>query len=214
MIRILLADDHSVVREGLKKIISKNSDMEVTGEASNAQEILSRLKKSEFDVIILDISMPGRNGLDIASELRKYHPELRILVFSMHSEKQFAIRTLKIGCSGYLTKDSGPEELLSAIRKVASGGRYISPSVAEELAIDLDTNTQKPLHEQLSDREFQVMRMIASGITLQVIADELSLSANTISSYRARILRKMKLNNNSELTYYVIKNELLDEQGE
>jgi two-component system, NarL family, invasion response regulator UvrY len=163
MIRILLADDHNIVREGLNKVISSNSDMEVIGEASNDKEILSRVSKDQYDVIILDISMPGRNGLDIVSDLKKNYPNLAILIFSMHSERQFAIRSLKLGCSGYITKDADPNELLSAIRKVASGGRFISPAVAEEMAFALDANSEKPAHEKLSNREYQIMRMIASG---------------------------------------------------
>ena len=208
MIRILLADDHLVVREGLKKIIAINSDMVVAGEASNAQEILNEVSKTQYDVLILDISMPGRNGLDVVVEIKKHYPQIGILVFSIHAEKQFAIRAFKLGCSGYITKSSSQQELRSAIRKVASGGRYITPSVAEELALELDANIEKSLHEKLSNREYQIMCMIASGKSLQEIAGALSLSVHTISSYRSRVLKKMDFKNTSELMHYVIKNDL------
>lgn len=208
MIRILLADDHTVIREGLKKIIDFNSDMLVAGEASNAKEIIDILGKVEFDVVILDISMPGRNGLEIAADIKKHYPDVGILVFSIHSEKQFAIRALKLGCSGYLTKSASQKELQSAIRKVASGGKYISPAVAEELALDLDMSKENTFHEQLSNREYQIMCLIASGQTSHGIAEKLSLSVNTIRSYRSRILKKMNFANNFELMRYVIKNEL------
>ena len=213
MIRILLVDDHVVVREGLKKIIAINSDMIVAGEATNTQEILSMVNKDEYDVIILDISMPGRNGLEIVAELRKNYPSIGILVFSIHSEKQFAIRALKLGCYGYLTKSASPNELQSAIRKVASGGRYISPSVAEEMALDLDVNKEESCHEILSNREYQIFCMIASGKTIKKIADELMLSVHTVRSYRSRILNKMNFKNNFELMHYAIKNELENKPG-
>ena len=164
-----------------------------------------------FDVVILDISMPGRNGLEIAADIKKHYPEVGILVFSIHSEKQFAIRALKLGCSGYLTKSASQKELQSAIRKVAAGGKYISSAVAEELALDLDLNKDNPRHEQLSNREYQIMCMIASGQTSLGIAEELSLSVNTIRSFRSRILKKMNFANNSELMRYVIKNDLDNE---
>ncbi len=210
MIKILTADDHSIVREGIKQIISKHSDMIVAGEASNAQEVLELCSKNDYDIVLLDISMPGRSGLDILKELKEKKPNLRILILSMHPEEQLALRTFKTGGSGYLTKNSAPKELINAIRKISSGGRYISLAMAEKLAFELDDDTEKPLHNTLSNREFQVMCMIAKGKTVKEIAEELLLSPNTISTNRARILEKMRMNTNAELTYYAIKQGLVD----
>ncbi len=210
MTRILVADDHTVVREGLKQIVADTPDMVVADEASNGQEVLDKVSKTDYDVILLDISMPGRSGLDVLKELRSLRPELPILVLTMHPEEQYAVRVLKAGASGYLTKESAPDELIAGIRKVTSGGKYITASLAERLAIDLTTGAGKPLHEVLSDREYQVMRMIASGKTVTEIAEELFLSVKTVSTYRHRILEKMKMKNNAELIAYAIQNQLLD----
>jgi two-component system invasion response regulator UvrY len=210
MIRALIADDHAVVRQGLRQILLETSDMVVTGEASNGPEALERARSGGYDVIVLDITMPGRSGFEVLKELRLEDPALPVLVLSMHSEEQFAVRLLKAGASGYLNKESAPEELVKAIRKVVSGGRYVSPRLAEKLAFEIDSGSDKLLHETLSDREFQVMRMMASGQTVKEIAAELALSVKTISTYRARILDKMNLHTNAELIHYAIQNQLIE----
>jgi DNA-binding NarL/FixJ family response regulator len=210
MIRALIADDHAVVRQGLRQILLETSDMVVTGEAANGPEALERARAGGYDVIVLDITMPGRSGFEVLKELRLEDPELPVLVLSMHSEEQFAVRLLKAGASGYLNKESAPEELVKAIRKVVSGGRYVSPRLAEKLAFEIDSGSDKLLHETLSDREFQVMRMMASGQTVKEIAAELALSVKTISTYRARILDKMNLHTNAELIHYAIQNQLIE----
>lgn len=210
MIRILIADDHAIVREGLKQIVAESSDMAVAGEAANGQEVLEQVSKNDWDLLLLDIAMPGRGGLDILKQLRCERPELPVLMLSMYPEEQYAVRALKAGASGYLTKESAPEELIAAIRKVSQGGKYVSSSLAEKLAVYLETDHEKPVHELLSDREYQVMLMIASGKTVKQIADELSLSVKTISTYRSRTLRKMEMKNNAEITYYAIKQALVE----
>ncbi len=210
MIKILIADDHRIVREGLKQILAETQDMIVTDEANNTQEVLKKVWDNDFDVLLLDISMPGRSGLDILKQLKSDRPKLSVLVLSMYSEEQYALRALRAGASGYLTKESAPDELIDAIRKVSTGRKYISPSVAERLAFSLESGDERPPQETLSDREFQVMCMIASGKTIKSIADELSLSVKTVSTYRARILEKMRMKNNSELTHYAIQNKLVE----
>jgi len=210
MIKILIADDHTVVREGLKQIISETSDLKVVGEARNGNEVLTQIWETEYDVVLLDISMPGQNGLDILKQLKNTKPEISVLILSMHPEEQYAIRALKLGASGYLTKDSASEELISAIRKVSLGGKYVSASLAEKIAVHLEIEREKQLHEKLSNREYQVMCMIAAGKTVNQISDELALSVKTISTYRSRILEKMNMKNNAELTYYAVKNGLIE----
>jgi len=210
VIRILIGDDHAIVREGLKQILAETSDMAVAGEAANGQEVLEQVSKNDWDLLLLDIAMPGRGGMDILKHLRSERPELPVLMLSMYPEEQYAVRALKAGASGYLTKESAPEELIASIRKVSQGGKYVSSSLAEKLAVYLETDHEKPVHELLSDREYQVMAMIASGKTVKQIADELSLSVKTISTYRSRTLRKMEMKNNAEITYYAIKQALVD----
>jgi DNA-binding NarL/FixJ family response regulator len=210
MIKILIADDHAIVREGLKQILSESPDLIVVAEASSGQEVLEKISKSDLDLVVLDIAMPGRGGLDILKEIKTQRPRLPVLMLSMYPEEQYAIRVLKSGASGYLTKESAPSELVMAIRQISQGKKYISPSLAEKLAIDLEINPDKMPHEILSDREYQVMCMIASGKTLKEIADGLSLSIKTISTYRSRILEKMNMKTNAELTHYAIKNNLVD----
>lgn len=210
MVRILIADDHPVVREGLKKMFEKVSDISIAGEASNGQEVLNKIEQNDYDLVLLDISMPGRDGLDILRELRKKRPHLPILILSMHSEEQYAIRALKAGASGYLTKKSISDELIKAVQKVACGGKYITSSLSEKLASYIRNDTEKPIHEILSDREHFVMRMIVKGRTRKEIAEELSLSVNTISTYRDRILKKLKMKNSAELIQYAIEKHLTD----
>ena len=209
MIKILIADDHIIVRRGLKQIVAEFPDMIVAGEASNFQEVLDKVDKKDFDVVVLDITLPGRSGMDVLKQLKSQDSKLPVLVLSMHPEEQYAVRALRAGASGYLTKESAPDELIAAIRKVATGGKYISPSLAEKLAFELDTGTAKSPHEALSDREYQVLCMIASGKTVKEIAEELILSVKTISTYRTRLLEKMGMKSNAELTHYAIKNRLV-----
>lgn len=209
MIKIIIVDDHRIVREGLKQIISDTSDISVVDEASNGQEAINKIRNNDCDVMLLDISMPGRSGLEILKEIKNESPKLSILILTMHPEEQYAVRVLRAGASGYLTKESAPDELIEAIRKVSDGGKYISSTLAEKLAFNLEVDTGKPLHQTLSDREFEVMCMISSGKTVTEIADEMSLSVKTISTYRTRILDKMRMKTNAELTYYSIKNDLV-----
>jgi two-component system invasion response regulator UvrY len=209
MINILIADDHELIREGLKKILKKEPDMQVLGEASNAQQVLEHVKNRKLSIVLLDISMPGPSGLEVLTELRRDYPKLPVLILSMHPEDRFAVRALKAGAAGYVTKDGAVAELVNAIRKVVDGGKYVSPHLAEKLADDLE-KSQSPLHETLSDREFQVMCMIASGKKTSEIAKELSLSVSTVNTYRTRILEKMKMETNVDLTRYAIENHLIE----
>ena len=212
MIRILIADDHAIVREGLKQIVAQTTDIIVSGEASNAAEALEMARKLPIDLLLLDISMPGRSGLDVLVELKRDVPQLPILILSLHPEDQYALRMIKAGASGYVTKESASEQLIFAIRKVAAGGRYMSMPLAEKLVFGMAADTGVARHELLSNREFQVFRMIAAGKTVGEIADELSLSAKTISTNRARIIEKMGLRNNAEFTQYAIQHKLLESQ--
>ncbi len=209
MIRILIADDHPIVRQGLKQILTEEPDMGEFGEAKNSQEVLDLVRGREWDVVILDITMPGRGGLDTLKEIRGERPKLPVLILSIHPEDQYAVRALKAGAAGYMTKESAPDDLIKAIRKVLKGGKYISPSLAENLALFLERDDQKSPHESLSDREYQVMCMIAAGKKVKEIAETLSLSVKTISTYRARILEKMKMKSNADLIHYAIQNRLL-----
>ena len=198
------------MRQGLKLILADHFRRAVFGEARNAQEALNRVWKEKWDVVILDITMPGRSGLDVLKEIKRSRPKLPVLVLSMHPEDQFAVRMLKTGAAGYLTKESAGEELVGAINKVIAGGRYISPSLAERMASYLDVDVHKAPHERLSDREFLILRMIASGKSVGQIAKELSLSPSTVSTYRGRILEKTDMKNNSELTSYAVQKGLVD----
>ena len=209
MIRIIIVDDHAVVRKGLKQIIEEAPDLYVSDEASSGNELLEKLNDAKYDVVLLDISMPGKDGLDTLKDLKIVAPDLPVLIFTVYPEEQYAMRVLKSGAAGYINKECEPEELIGAIRKVSKGRKYISPDLAEILAGSLDGSGQHADHEHLSDREFQVMIMIASGKTVRDIAEELNLSVNTISTYRIRILDKMNMKNNAELTRYAIKNGLV-----
>lgn len=209
MLKILIVDDHAVVRAGLKQILAETPDMKVAGEASSGNEALEMALHGSFDLVLLDISMPDMSGLDVLKELHMVHDDLPILMLSMYPEEQYAIRALKAGAKGYLTKESAPDELISAIRKASQGGRYISLSLAENLAFYLGSDSRKSPHQLLSDREYQVMLMIASGKTVSEIADKLVLSVKTISTNRHRALQKMGMKNNAEFTYYAIKEGLV-----
>ncbi|WP_151636397.1 response regulator [Noviherbaspirillum aerium] len=210
-IRIIIADDHAIVREGLKQILADSADMVVSGDAENGADAIKLARKDEADVLLLDISMPDRSGIEVLKQIKKEVPKLAVLMLSMHREDQYAIRSLKAGAAGYLNKQSAPAELVDAIRQVACGRKYISAALAQELANQVgDENRAVPPHETLSDREYQTLIMIASGKTVSDIAGELSLSVKTISMYRSRLLQKMKLRHNAELTHYAIKNQLVE----
>ncbi len=209
-IRVFIADDHAIVREGLKQILADTSDIVVAGEAENGVDAVKLFRKSECQVMLLDISMPDRSGIDVLKQIKKEKPELAVLMLSMHREDQYAIRSLKAGAAGYLTKQSAPRELVTAIRQVATGLKYISPALAQELANTVGVDHEAPPHDTLSDREYQTLVMIASGKTVGAIAQDLSLSVKTVSEYRARLLAKMKLKNSAELTHYAIKNQLIE----
>jgi len=210
VIRVLIADDHAILRRGLKEILVRELDSVICGEAENAQQVLAQFQSRPWDLVILDISMPGRSGLDVLRDLKREQPQVPVLVLSMHSEDQYGKRVLKAGASGYMNKESAPEELLKAIRIVLAGGRYVSPSLAERLVFELAGEAEQALHERLSDREIEVLRMIASGKAISQIADELHLSATTVSTYRARILEKMGLTTNAELIRYALDHSLID----
>ena len=210
MIRILIADDHMLIREGLKKIIDKEIDISIIGEAKNGAEIMDFLAKKPFDVLVLDISLPDRDGLDVLKEIKILNPSISVLILSMHPEDRFAVRALRAGASGYITKESASDELVNAIRKVTTGGKYVSRQLAEKLAFDLDWNTDKELHERLSNREFQILLLLGSGKTVKEISDNLCISSSTVNTYRTRILEKMGMHSNVQLIHYVIRNKLID----
>lgn len=209
MIRILVADDHAIVRRGLGQIVADESDMEVVGEAQTTQEILDLARQEEWDVIVLNISMPGRGGFEALKGLKQTHSKRPVLVLSMYPEDQFAVRAFRAGAAGYMTKESAPEELVQAIRKVVRGGKYVSPSLAEKLAAELGEDAERPPHEALSEREYHVLCLLASGKTATQIAAEMSLSVKTISTYRARLLEKMRMKTNAEVTRYAIEHRLV-----
>jgi len=208
-IKILVVDDHSIVRQGLKQILADSQSLIVAGEASTGQEALQKIRSSNFDMVIMDISLPDRSGLDMLEQIKIIAPKLPVLILSMHAEEQYATRAFKSGASGYLTKESASEQLVIAINKVAQGGKYISPSLAEKLVFELVKDSEKALHENLSDRELQVLCLLASGKTLTDISQALHVSVKTVSTYRTRILEKMGMHNNAELIRYALENKLV-----
>lgn len=210
MIRVLVADDHAVVRRGLVQILAEAPDMIVAGEASTGREVLQAVWKHDYDVLVLDIAMPEGGGLEVLQQLQTLKPDLRVLILSMYPEKQYAVRALKAGAAGYLTKESVPDELIAAIRKVARGGKYVSQALAEQLASELRGEVEKEPHETLSDREYQVMTLLAVGKSIADIATELSLSVKTVSTYRARILDKLNLKSTAEIIRYALERGLVE----
>ncbi len=210
MINVFIADDHALIREGLKKTLSGEPDMTLIGEASNVVELFKQLERLPVNILLLDITMSGESGLDALKELRQKYPHLPVLILSFHPEHRFAVRALKAGASGYITKQSATEELVQAIRKIVGGGKYVSAALAEALATELETGSGKLPHETLSDREFQVMRLFASGKTSSEIAEELSVTISTVNTYRMRILEKMKMRSNVELSRYAVEHGLIE----
>jgi len=211
MIRVVIADDHTIVREGLKQLLLAAGDLDVVGEARDGHEVLQRVRADDFDVLLLDMSMPGKSGMELIKQVKIEKPKLRVLVLSMHHEHQYAVRAIKAGASGYLTKDSATAQLVSAIRKVGAGGAFISAEVAEALALSAMPQSEGPPHTALSDREYQVFRMLAVGTSVSDIAAELSLSVKTVSTHKARLLEKIGVANQTELVHYALKYRLIDD---
>jgi DNA-binding NarL/FixJ family response regulator len=210
VIQVLLADDHAIVRAGLKEILAGTGDITVAAEATNGQEVMERVRGGDYDVVVLDMSMPGRSGIELIKQVKDEKPRLRILILTMHSEQQYAVRALKAGASGFLTKEAAADQLVAAIRKIAAGGAYVSPETAERLVLDAAPRVEAAPHTLLSDREFQVLQMIAGGKTVGEIAKKLSLSVKTVSTHKTRILNKMGLANQAELIRYALEHKLLD----
>lgn len=207
--KIIIVDDHELIREGLKKVTAKESDIEIMGEASNSVELFELLDKHKVDIVILDISLPGRSGLDLITDIKIQSPDTKILILTFQPEDRFAIQALRAGASGYITKSNAARSLVSALRKINDGRKYITSSLAEQLATELEMDYEKPLHESLSTRELEVMRMMAQGKAVRDIAEILSISANTVASYRSRILEKMRMKTNAEIVRYVVENKLI-----
>jgi two-component system, NarL family, invasion response regulator UvrY len=211
-LRILIVDDHPIVRQGLRQTLADAADVREIGEADHGQQVIDLVRQSDWDAVVLDIGLPGRGGIEILKDIRRERPRLPVLILSMHAEDQYAIRALRAGAAGYLTKETAPEKLLEAIRKITTGGRFISAALAERLALQLTSDATESPHASLSDREFEVLRLIGSGLSVGDIADRLSLSVKTVSTYRARILDKMRMKNNAELMQYVLTNRLLGDR--
>ncbi len=211
MIRLVIADDHTIVREGLKQLLSAADDLQVIAEACDGQEVLQRVRELDFDVLLLDLSMPGRNGMELIKQVHVEKPKLRVLVLTMHEEQQYAVRAIKSGASGYLTKESASAQLLTAIRKVAAGGAFISAEVAEQLARGAMPQADGPVHTTLSDREYQVFQLIVAGIPVGEIAAQLNLSVKTVSTHKARLMQKMNMSSQADLIRYAISHRLVDD---
>lgn len=214
MIRVFIADDHTLMREGLKQILAGSGDMTVAGEAGDGLQVLAALPSGEWDILLLDMSMPGRSGVELIKQIKSEKPRLPILVLSMHKEDEYAVRTIRAGASGYLCKDSASLQLLSAIRKVTAGGHFISPEIASDLAFGLIMQDDRPLHTLLSDREFQIFRLLAAGGGITEMAQGLNLSVKTVSTYKTRILQKMQMSNPTELIRYALKHNLIEDSNE
>ncbi len=210
MIRVLIADDHEIVRAGLRQFLAEEPDIDMAGEAASGDEVMAQLRDAEFDVLVLDIAMPDGNGIDVLKQIREQMPDLPVLILSAYPEDQYAINLIRAGASGYLTKESAPEALVKAIRTVSQGRRYVSAAVTELLIGGLDKPTAQPVHQTLSEREFQIFCKLSRGQPVSVIAGELCLSVKTVSTYRSRVLEKMGMKTNADLTYYAIKNGLVD----
>jgi DNA-binding NarL/FixJ family response regulator len=210
MIKVLIADDHALIRKGLKQLLDDTNDMRMTGEAENGMQAIRMVDEGDFDVVLLDISMPDKHGIDVLKQLKVNHPQLPVLILSMHPEEQYALRSMKAGAAGYLNKQSAPGQLVTAIRQVASGKKYISTELAEQLADGLSQGYQELLHQTLSNREYQTLCLMASGKKLSEMAEIMSLSPKTVSVYRSRLLEKMKLKNNAEAIHYAISNHLIE----
>jgi two-component system invasion response regulator UvrY len=209
MLRILIADDHTVVRKGLRQILLEEFPNAIIGEVPDAEELIKKVMSDKWDVVVSDLSMPGRSGLDALQQIKLSHPDLPVLILSIHPEEQYALRALKSGASGYLSKDTAPDELVKAVQKVLLGKKYISQAIAEKLANTFSSDSARAAHESLSDREFDVMKLLANGKSVSDIAEMLSLSVTTVSTYRARVMSKMNLRSNSDLTKYAIENKLI-----
>ncbi len=214
MIRVLIADDHTIMREGLKQLLVASGELEVVGEARDGHEVLRQVHALDFDVLLLDMSMPGKSGMDLIKQVKAEKPKLRVLVLSMHQEHQYAVRAIKAGASGYLTKESASTQLVSAIRKVAGGGAFISAEVAEQLALGAMPHRDGPLHAALSDREYQIFQLLVSGRTVTDIATQLNLSDKTVSTHKARLMEKLSVGNQTELVHYAIRHQLIDASGD
>lgn len=211
MIRVLLADDHAIVRNGLKEILESTGDIVVAAEATNGHEALARVREIEVDVAVVDLSMPGRSGVELIKLIKAERPKLRLLVLSMHSEEQYAVRAVRAGAAGYLTKESAADELVAAIRRIAGGGAYISPETAERLVLASNTGVEGPPHTQLSNREYEVFRALVAGKSVSDIAGTLNLSVKTISTHKSRILEKMSMSSQADLVRYAMRHNLVDE---
>jgi DNA-binding NarL/FixJ family response regulator len=210
MIKVLIADDHAMVRRGLREILAETGDILVAGEATTAPEVLQLVREQRWDLVVLDINLPGGNGIELLADIRRERPDTRVLILTVYSEKQYAVRAIRAGAAGFLTKESAPAKLLDAVRKIAGGGRYVSAELAETLASVLAGETPGQPHDRLSDRELEIMRMLASGKTVSQVAQELALSVKTVSTHRTRILKKMNLKNNAELTTYAVRKGLVE----
>lgn len=209
MIKVLVADDHPVVRLGLRQMLAETDDVHVAAEASSAQEVMQLVREQRWDIVVLDISLPGGNGIELIAEIRRERPETRVLILTMYSEEQYAVRAIKAGAAGFLNKESAPEKLTEALRKIAGGGRYVSAQLAEALAFLLAGESKGEAHERLSNREFEILKLLASGKTVSQVAHELTLSVKTISTHRTRILKKMNMKTNAELTHYAVRQGLI-----
>ena len=211
MIRVVIADDHTILREGLRQLLGASADVEVVAEAADGHEVLARVRNLDFDVLLLDMSMPGRSGIELIKQVKAEKPKLRVLVLSMHEETQYAVRAIKAGASGYVTKDSAGTQLVTAIRRVAGGGAFITPEVAEQLALGAMPGAEGPAHQRLSDREFEVFQLLVAGETVTDIASKLNLSGKTVSTHKARLMEKLGIDNQADLVRYAMKHGLSDD---